>query len=172
MNIRVKLYRSQLYPTISYGSTFGTMFYNSFVFKSLPAGNQLKNNLYQQVFFRISVPIYNRSVVKNSLSQNAVLRKQLLNNLSGERLQRNNQLKNYIINWRSNYKMYNSNASICIAMKGALNDAEINFKNGKINYSELHDVRARYLSSEREKIRSMYNCYFHKFLVNNLISNL
>ena len=58
------------------------MFYNSFVFESPLVGDPLKNNLYQQAFVRISIPIYNRSTVHNTISQNTILCKQLLNILN------------------------------------------------------------------------------------------
>ena len=164
-----KITRSQLYPTISVGGTLGTMFYNSFVFQSPLVGDQLRNNLYQQAFLRISIPIYNKGSVKHTLSQNVLFRKQLLNNLEAETSQKKNQLRSFIITWRSNYNKYKANLNICTAMKEALKNVELNFESGKVTYSELQNVRSRYLSSQLEKVKSIYNCYFYKCLINNLV---
>ncbi|GEM_PF-3737896 len=43
-------------------------------------------------------------------------------------------------------------------MKDALKNVELHFENGKIAYSELNNIRFKYLSCQLKKVKSKYNC--------------
>ena len=163
--------KSQLYPTLTLGSTFGTMFYNSYVFQSQIISEQLKRNFYQQLFFRFSIPIYDKSSIKNAVAQNSLMIEQISNNLKAENIKQKNKIENLLINWKTNYEKYHSNIEVSDILKESLKNAEHNFRNGKGTFYELNEVRSKYFLAKSEEIKSKYNCYFQKCLIHNFLGS-
>lgn len=167
-----KIIKSQLYPMITFGGTFGTMFYNSFVVHSLPIQRQLSDNLYQQLYLKIALPIYNRNIVKSNLSRNNLLIKQLSNKLDAEIKEEKNEIESLLINWNSFFQKYKSHIEVSKVIELTLKNANTNFENGKGTFYDLNNIRTKYLTSKIEEIKSKYNCYFHKCLILNYCGEL
>lgn len=63
----VKIARSRLYPTLTFGANIGTGYYNMGGRTNAPFGQQLKNNMSNSLGFSMQVPIFNKFQTRNSI---------------------------------------------------------------------------------------------------------
>lgn len=65
MNIQIA--RSAYYPSLSFGASMGSGYYNMSGRENTPFGTQLKNNRSTSLGFSLNIPIFNRFQIRNSV---------------------------------------------------------------------------------------------------------
>lgn len=63
----VKIAKSRLYPTLSFGANMGTGYYNMGGRTNTSFGSQIKNNISNSLGFNLQIPIFNKFQTRNSI---------------------------------------------------------------------------------------------------------
>lgn len=65
--LEVKIARSRLYPTLSFGANMGTGYYNMGGRTNASFSSQVKNNISNSLGFNLQIPIFNKFQTRNSI---------------------------------------------------------------------------------------------------------
>ena len=169
----VKIASSAYFPILSVGAGLGSGYSNSYFLTDPTSGlsyvpnfqSQLTQNMYQNLTFTLTMPIYNQHQTKfNQTQKEMEVKKAQL-----EREQLELDVRATISNLR--FDLENSELELNSAMK--LNElaqldfeqAEEQYKAGVINYIILLDKKDRLFAAQSNVVQSKYNYYFKRKLL-------
>jgi outer membrane protein len=164
----VKMVSAAYFPSLSVRAGLGSGYSDSYFLTDPTSGlsyipdfqSQLTQNMYQNLTFTLTVPIYNKYQTKINQAQNEVeVKKAEL-----ERDQLELEIRATISNLR--FDLENSQLELNSAMKLLelakldFEQAEEQYKAGVINYIILLDKKDRLFAAQSNVIQSKYNYYF------------
>lgn len=156
----VKVARSGLFPSLSFSAGLGSSYYKTSRVPAEKFSRQLDNNFNQYIGLNLSIPIFSRLQVRNSIRQ--------------AKLQAENQRITLETTRQSLYKeiqqaYYNARAaqSQCAASQTALDAAQAAFllmqkkyENGKATATEYEEQKTRYSRAEADLLQARYTALF------------
>lgn len=164
----VKMASSAYFPNLSVRAGLGSGYSDSYFLTDPTSGlsyvpnfqSQLTQNMYQNLTFTLTVPIYNKHQTKINQAQNEIeVKKAQL-----EREQLELEIRATISNLR--FDLLNSELELNSAIKLIelakldFEQAEEQYKAGVINYIILLDKKDRLFAAQSNVIQSKYNYYF------------
>ena len=158
----VLIAKSSLYPTLSFNAGLGSSYYKTSGFEAKNFGSQLRDNFNQYFGFSLSVPIFNRFAIRNSVRS--------------ARLQVHAQQMKLDQTKKTLYKeiqqaYYNAVAAArqCESSDAALSSAgtafelmQRKYENGKATSTEFQEAKTQYLRAESQQIQSRYTYFFRR----------
>ena len=137
----VKIARSQLYPTLSFGANMGTGYYNMGGRSNDSFANQIRNNISNSLGFSLQIPIFNKFQTRNNIrtAQIAVMSSQIeSDNVKIELRKRIEQAYQNAVGAESKWQAARKSE---ISGEEAYRFAQEKFDNGRANAYELYQAK-------------------------------
>lgn len=137
----VKIARSQLYPTLSFGANMGTGYYNMGGRSNDSFSSQIRNNISNSLGFSLQIPIFNKFQTRNNIrtAQLAVLNSRIeSDNVKIELRKRIEQAYQNAVGAESKWQAARKSE---ISGEEAYRFAQEKFDNGRANAYELYQAK-------------------------------
>ncbi|MDB0037948.1 TolC family protein [bacterium] len=171
LSINEKLLRSSLYPSLTLNGSMGTGYSgNSTIVvngvpETKPFGLQFSDNFYQSAFLSLQIPIFNQRATKTQLKinelqtqQSALDKAQSKNVIKGEY----ERLKMEVSNSQREFEMVESLLSL---VKLNYEQAQAQFENGKISFSDLQEIKNQLFVAESDVIQAKYQSDMNQLIL-------
>lgn len=163
--VGIKLAKSYAYPSLSLNGGVGTNYYSTSGAKTASFTNQLKNNFSQYIGLSLSIPIFSRYQIRNS-----VLSAQLsYNNQLIQVQQTKNALYKEIQQaWYGALSASSKYESSKIAESSASDAFDLvraKYENGRANITEFNEARNAYLKAVSDRVQAKCQYVFQKKLL-------
>ena len=159
----LKVAQAGYYPKLNFSAGYSNGYYHNFGdgdYNNAPFSDQLKNNGQKSIGFSLSIPIFNRFQVRNSVrsARIAIHNRELLMENSKKTLYKEIQQAYY--NATAAQEKYVSSDKSVDASKIAFSYAEERYGAGKSTVFEYSEAKTKYAQSLAEQTQSKYNFIF------------
>lgn len=159
----LKVAQAGYYPKLNLGAGYSNGYYHNFGdgdYNNAPFGDQLKNNGQKSIGFTLSIPIFNRFTVRNSVrsARIAIHNRELIMENTKKTLYKEIQQAYY--NATAAQEKYVSSDKSVDASKIAFSYAEERYDAGKSTVFEYSEAKTKYAQSLAEQTQSKYNFIF------------
>lgn len=159
----LKVAQAGYYPKLNFSAGYSNGYYHNFgdgEYNNAPFSDQLKNNGQKSIGFSLSIPIFNRFQVRNSVrsARIAIHNRELLMENSKKILYKEIQQAYY--NATAAQEKYVSSDKSVDASKIAFSYAEERYGAGKSTVFEYSEAKTKYAQSLAEQTQSKYNFIF------------
>ncbi len=151
------------YPQLSLSAGYSTGYYHNFGagdYYNAPFGDQLRNNGQKYIGFSLSIPIFNRFQVRNSVrsARIAIHNRELMVENAKKTLYKEIQQAYY--NATAAQEKYISSGKSAEAGRVAFAYAEDSYSAGKSTVFEYSEAKTKYAQSLAEQVQAKYNFIF------------
>lgn len=159
----LKVAQAGYYPKLNLGAGYSNGYYHNFGdgdYSNTPFGDQLKNNGQKSIGLTLSIPIFNRFTVRNSVrsARIAIHNRELIMENTKKTLYKEIQQAYY--NATAAQEKYVSSDKSVDASKIAFSYAEERYDAGKSTVFEYSEAKTKYAQSLAEQTQSKYNFIF------------
>ena len=159
----LKVAQAGYYPKLNFSAGYSNGYYHNFgdgEYNNAPFSDQLKNNGQKSIGFSLSIPIFNRFQVRNSVrsARIAIHNRELLMENTKKTLYKEIQQAYY--NATAAQEKYVSSDKSVDASKIAFSYAEERYGAGKSTVFEYSEAKTKYAQSLAEPTQSKYNFIF------------
>lgn len=137
----VDIARSALYPTLSFGASLGTGYYNLQGRLNDTFGKQIQDNLSTNLGFSLNVPLFNRMQTKNRIKSSELAVKNYELALEDTRLLLQKQIEQAYQNALAAQTRWSSATKSETVSREAYKYAELKYENGKSSIYELYQSK-------------------------------
>ena len=159
----LKVAQAGYYPKLNFSAGYSNGYYHNFGdgdYNNAPFSDQLKNNGQKSIGFSLSIPIFNRFQVRNSVrsARIAIHNRELLMENTKKTLYKEIQQAYY--NATAAQEKYVSSDKSVDASKIAFSYADERYGAGKSTVFEYSEAKTKYAQSLAEQTQSKYNFIF------------
>lgn len=159
----LKVAQAGYYPKLNFGASYGNGYYHysgEGDYANLPFGDQLKNNARKTIGFSLSIPLFNRFQVRNSVrsARINIRNRELMMENTKKALYKEIQQAYYSAT-AAQSKYLASDKSV-EANKEAFTYAEERYAAGKSTVFEFNEAKMKYAQSLSEQAQAKYNFIF------------
>ncbi|MEG1543510.1 MAG: TolC family protein [Tannerellaceae bacterium] len=160
----LKVAQADYYPKLNFGASYSNGYYHyssgETLRENVPFSDQLKNNGRKTIGFSLSVPLFNRFQVRNSVrsARINIINRELMMENSKKTLYKEIQQAYY--NATAAQEKYTSSGKSVIASKEAFSYAEDRYSAGKSTVYEFSEAKTKYAQSLSEQTQAKYNFIF------------
>jgi outer membrane protein len=155
--------KSGYLPKLDFNASYSNGYYhysggNDIV--NTPFSDQIKQNERKTIGFSLSIPIFNRFQVRNSVRSNkiAILNRELMMESSKKTLYK--EIQQAYFNATAAQEKYKAADKSVLASKEAFGYAEDKYNAGKSTVYEYSEAKTKYSQSLSEQIQAKYNYIF------------
>lgn len=159
----LKVAQAGYYPKLNFGASYSNGYYHysgEGDYANLPFGDQLKNNARKTIGFSLSIPLFNRFQVRNSVrsARIGIRNRELLMENTKKALYKEIQQAYY--NATAAQSKYLASDKSVEANKEAFSYAEERYAAGKSTVFEFNEAKTKYAQSLSEQAQAKYNFIF------------
>ncbi|MBQ4162906.1 MAG: TolC family protein [Parabacteroides sp.] len=159
----LKVAQAGYYPKLNFGASYSNGYYHysgEGDYANLPFGDQLKNNARKTIGFSLSIPLFNRFQVRNSVrsARIGIRNRELLMENTKKALYKEIQQAYY--NATAAQSKYLASDKSVEANKEAFSYAEERYVAGKSTVFEFNEAKTKYAQSLSEQAQAKYNFIF------------
>ena len=159
----LKVAQAGYYPKLNFGASYGNGYYHysgEGDYANLPFGDQLKNNARKTIGFSLSIPLFNRFQVRNSVrsARINIRNRELMMENTKKALYKEIQQAYY--NATAAQSKYLASDKSVEANKKAFTYAEERYAAGKSTVFEFNEAKTKYAQSLSEQAQAKYNFIF------------
>ena len=159
----LKVAQAGYYPKLNFGASYGNGYYHysgEGDYANLPFGDQLKNNARKTIGFSLSIPLFNRFQVRNSVrsARINIRNRELMMENTKKALYKEIQQAYY--NATAAQSKYLASDKSVEANKEAFTYAEERYVAGKSTVFEFNEAKMKYAQSLSEQAQAKYNFIF------------
>lgn len=159
----LKVARAGYYPRLNFSAGYSNGYYHNFgegEYNNAPFSDQLKNNGQKSIGFTLSIPIFNRFQVRNSVrtARININNRELMMENSKKTLYK--EIQQAFYNATAAQEKYVSSDKSVDASKIAFSYAEERYGAGKSTVFEYSEAKTKYAQSLAEQTQSKYNFIF------------
>ena len=159
----LKVAQAGYYPKLNFGASYGNGYYHysgEGDYANLPFGDQLKNNARKTIGFSLSIPLFNRFQVRNSVrsARINIRNRELMMENTKKALYKEIQQAYY--NATAAQSKYLASDKSVEANKKAFTYAEERYAAGKSTVFEFNEAKMKYAQSLSEQAQAKYNFIF------------
>jgi len=159
----LKIAQAAYYPKLNFGASYSNGYYHytgKNAKENISFSDQLKNNERKTLAFKLSIPIFNRFEVRNSVraARVNIYNRELLMDNSKKVLYKEIQQAYY--NATAAQQKHISSEKSVEASKEAFNYAEERYNAGRSTVFEYNEAKTKYTQSLAEQTQSKYNFIF------------
>ena len=159
----LKVAQAGYYPKLNFGASYGNGYYHysgEGDYANLPFGDQLKNNARKTIGFSLSIPLFNRFLVRNSVrsARINIRNRELMMENTKKALYKEIQQAYY--NATAAQSKYLASDKSVEANKEAFTYAEERYAAGKSTVFEFNEAKTKYAQSLSEQAQAKYNFIF------------
>lgn len=161
---RLKMAQAGFYPKLNLGASYSNGYYHysgsEDVKNNIPFGDQLKNNARKTIGFNLSIPLFNRFQVSNSVKSARI-------NIHSQQLMVDNskkilykEIQQAYYNATAAQKKYDAAGKSVTANKEAFTYAEERYAAGKSSAFDFAQAQTQYMQSLSEQTQAKYDYIF------------
>lgn len=159
--VESKIVKADLYPVIRGSALVGSLYFNSLVTGSDKRFfGQMKDNFSQQIAFTLSVPIFSKGRVKNTISKNKLYIQQNDIETKQKYLTIKQNIEKLYFDYWAYLDQYEAAQEMSESAKMALSFTSKSYDAGKSSIYDLNSSRGNSLNAESEMLQAKYNCLF------------
>ena len=150
-------FKAGYYPKLNFGASYSNGYYHysgDGEYTNLPFGDQLKNNGRKTIGFSLSIPLFNRFQVRNSV------RSARINIRNRELMMENKEIQQAYYNATAAQEKYTASDKSVLASKEAFSYAEDRYAAGKSTVFEYSEAKTKYAQSLSEQAQAKYDFIF------------
>ena len=160
----LKVAQAGYYPKLNFGASYSNGYYHTSMggefADTRSFGDQLKQNGQKIVGFSLSIPLFNRFQVRNSVrsARIGINNQQLMLENSKKTLYKEIQQAYY--NATAAQEKYQASDKSVAASKEAFDYAQVRYAAGKSTVFEFNEAKTKYAQSLAEQAQAKYDCIF------------
>ena len=161
----INIAKAGYYPKLNFSAGLGSNYYTSSAYDAAPFGKQLKNNFSQFIGLNLSIPIFSRFQVRNSVRTaraNKLNQQLVLDNAKKTLYKEIQQVYYNAENARS--KELSSREAVQ-SSADAFTLMQAKYENGKANITEFNEAKNKYLKSESDFVQARYEHLYQRALL-------
>lgn len=154
----LKVAQSEFYPKLNFGAGYSTGYYSSY--EGLSFGDQLNRNGQKTIGLSLSIPLFNRFQVRNSVQTARI-------NIHSRELMMENtkktlykEIQQAYYNATAAQEKYTASDKSVLASQEAFHYAQERYDAGKSTVFEFNEAKTKYAQSLAEQAQSKYNFIF------------
>mgnify|MGYP003365272529 CR=1 FL=1 len=166
--INKEIIKTKQYPKLSLSAGVGTFYFNSFVNKSTSKSffTQNVDNFTQQLAFNLTIPIFNKGIIKTQLEQSDLNREYAEDSYKLQVITVEQEIQNIFLNMELFYETYLASKKLVESSKTAYEYGVISFEAGISTIYDLNILRNNLKQAESELIKAKYSYSFNQELLN------
>lgn len=153
------------YPKLNFSAGLGTNYYTTSGFPSNSFGEQVKNNFSQFIGLNLSIPIFDRFSVRNSVRSAKVDRENRQLTLDNTKKTLYKEIQQVYYNALNAQAKESSSRQAVISSKDAFELTQAKYENGKANITEFNEAKNTYLKSESDLVQARYEHLYQRALL-------
>ena len=153
------------YPKLNFSAGMGTNYYNTNGYESRSFGEQLKNNFSQSLGLNLSVPIFNRFIVRNQVRSAKVDRETQQLELDNTKKRLYKEIQQVYYNTLNAQAKERSSSEAVASSKTAFELTQAKYENGKANITEFNEAKNTWLKSESDYVQARYEHLYQRALL-------
>ncbi len=159
----LKVAMAGYYPKLNFNASYSNGYYHYYNLgneTNVPFGDQLRNNERKTLGLSLSIPIFNRFQVRNSVrsARISITNQELMLENSKKTLYK--EIQQAYFNATAAQDKYRSSDKSVIATKEAFSYAEERYTAGKSTVFEFNEAKTKYAQSLAEQVQAKYNFIF------------
>jgi len=156
-----KIVKADLYPVIKGSALVGSLYFNSLVSGADKRFFvQMKDNFAQQIALSLSVPIFSKGRVKNTISKNRLYIQQNDIETKQKYISIKQSIEKLYFDYWAYLDQYEAAQEMFESAKMALSFTGKSYDAGKSSIYDLNSSRGNSLNAESEMLQAKYNCLF------------
>ena len=161
----IAIARSALYPQLSFSAGLGSNYYKTSGFQADAFGKQLKNNFSQYLGFNLSIPIFNRFSVRNSIRSAKIDRENQQLSLDNTKKQLYKEIQTAYYNTVTAQQKLFSSKEALQSSREAFRLMQAKYEVGKATSTEFNEARTSMLKSESDFTQARYEYLYQTALI-------
>lgn len=153
------------YPKLNFSAGLGTNYYTTSGFPSNSFGEQIKNNFSQFIGLNLTIPIFDRFSVRNSVRSAKVDRENQMLTLDNAKKTLYKEIQQVYYNALNAQAKEGSSRQAVISSKDAFELTQAKYENGKANITEFNEAKNTYLKSESDLVQARYEHLYQRALL-------
>ena len=153
------------YPKLNFSAGLGTNYYTTSGFPSNSFGDQIKNNFSQFIGLNLTIPIFDRFSVRNSVRSAKVDRENRQLTLDNTKKTLYKEIQQVYYNALNAQAKENSSRQAVASSKDAFELTQAKYENGKANITEFNEAKNTYLKSESDLVQARYEHLYQRALL-------
>ena len=152
--------KSAYYPTLSFGASMGSGYYNMSGRDNASFGNQLKNNRSTSLGFSLSIPIFNRFQVRNSVKNAQVALEYSKLEVDKTKIELRKRIEQAFYNAVAAESRWKAAQKSEVASREAYRFAEQKYENGRGTSYELSQAKSNLANVLSDQTQAKYEYMF------------
>lgn len=152
--------KSAYYPTLSFGASMGSGYYNMSGRDNASFGNQLKNNRSTSLGFSLSIPIFNRFQVRNSVKNAQVALEYSKLEVDKTKIELRKRIEQAFYNAVGAESRWKAAQKSEVASREAYRFAEQKYENGRGTSYELSQAKSNLANVLSDQTQAKYEYMF------------
>lgn len=161
----IKIAQAGLYPTLSFSAGLGTNYYTTSGFKADGFGTQLKNNFSQYLGFNLSIPIFNRFQIRNSIRSARLDRVNQQLQLDQTKKTLYKEIQQAWYNTVAAQAKLRSSDEARRASQDAFELVQAKYEQGRATIAEFNEAKNNYLKTESDLTQARYEYLYQQALL-------
>ena len=153
------------YPKLNFSAGLGTNYYTTSGFPSNSFGEQIKNNFSQFIGLNLTIPIFDRFSVRNSVRSAKVDRENRQLTLDNTKKTLYKEIQQVYYNALNAQAKESSSRQAVASSKDAFELTQAKYENGKANITEFNEAKNTYLKSESDLVQARYEHLYQRALL-------
>ena len=153
------------YPKLNFNAGLGTNYYTTSGFPSNSFGDQIKNNFSQFIGLNLTIPIFDRFSVRNSVRSAKADRDKQKLTLDNAKKTLYKEIQQVYYNALNAQAKENSSRQAVASSKDAFELTQAKYENGKANITEFNEAKNTYLKSESDLVQARYEHLYQRALL-------
>jgi len=157
--------RGSFYPTLSLSAGAGTGYYTNSKIQSQPFGDQIKNNLGQNVGLNLSIPIFSRNSNRNSVRSAQLSKMNQEMQLDNAKKQLYKEIQQAYYNAVASKSRYESSQDVETSAQESFQLVQAKYESGKASITEFNESKNRLVTAQADVIKYRYEYLFNTALL-------
>ena len=161
----INIAKAGYYPKLNFSAGLGSNYYTSSAYDADPFGKQLKNNFSQFIGLNLSIPIFSRFQVRNSVrtARANKLNQQLVLDNAKKTLYK--EIQQVYYNAENARSKEQSSREAVQSSRDAFTLMQAKYENGKANITEFNEAKNKFLKSESDFVQARYEHLYQRALL-------
>ena len=158
----VQVYRGQLYPSISMGGRFSSIYYDGSDFGATPDPfiDQFNDNLNQSLYFSLNIPIFNNYVRRTNLNKAKISAINAEYNLASSKLKLRKQIESAYTDAITSWRAFQSAKASVSYYQESFRYTEQKYEVGLVSSYDYNLAKSNLTTAESSLLRAKYEYIF------------
>jgi outer membrane protein len=161
----IKVAKAGYYPKLNLNAGLGSNYYNVSGFDSDPFGRQLSHNFSQNIGLNLSIPIFSRFSVRNSVRNARVDRDNQQLTLDNTKKTLYKEIQQVYYNTLNAQAKERSSKEAVASSEDAFSLMQAKYENGKANITEFNEAKNKYLKAQSDYVQARYEHLYQRALL-------